>query len=157
MPEAQLDRFLFKINVDYPNLDEEIKILEGNHARKNEDPETLIEGVLSAAAIKKYQTTIKDIIIEDNLIKYIAEIVLNTRNNANLYLGASPRASIAIMNGSKAYAALMGRDFVTPDDIKYIAKSVMRHRIILTPEREMEGFTADRAVAQILETIEIPR
>lgn len=157
LPEAQLDRFLFKINVDYPNLDEEIKILEGNHARKNEDPETLIEGVLSAAAIKKYQTTIKDIIIEDNLIKYIAEIVLNTRNNANLYLGASPRASIAIMNGSKAYAALMGRDFVTPDDIKYIAKSVMRHRIILTPEREMEGFTADRAVAQILETIEIPR
>ncbi|MBF4984428.1 MoxR family ATPase [Nonlabens mediterrranea] len=157
LPEAQLDRFLFKINVDYPNLDEEIKILEGNHARKNEDPETLIEGVLTAASIKKYQTIIKDIIIEDNLIKYIAEIVLNTRNNANLYLGASPRASIAIMNGSKAYAALMGRDFVTPDDIKYIAKSVMRHRIILTPEREMEGFTADRAVAQILETIEIPR
>ncbi|EAS18768.1 ATPase, AAA_3 family [Flavobacteria bacterium BBFL7] len=157
LPEAQLDRFLFKINVDYPSLDEEIKILEGNHARKNEDPETLIEGVLTAASIKKYQTIIKDIIIEDNLIKYIAEIVLNTRNNANLYLGASPRASIAIMNGSKAYAALMGRDFVTPDDIKYIAKSVMRHRIILTPEREMEGFTADRAVAQILETIEIPR
>ncbi|MGJ8684197.1 MAG: AAA family ATPase [Nonlabens sp.] len=157
LPEAQLDRFLFKINVDYPNLEEEIKILEGNHARKNADPESLIEGVLSAAQIKKYQTTIKDIIIEDNLIKYIAQIVLNTRNNANLYLGASPRASIAIMNGSKAYAAIMGRDFVTPDDIKYIAKSVMRHRIILTPEREMEGFTADRAVAQILETIEIPR
>lgn len=157
LPEAQLDRFLFKINVDYPNLAEEIKILEGNHARKNEDPETLIEGVLTAATIKKYQSIIKEIIIEDNLIKYIAEIVLNTRNNANLYLGASPRASIAIMNGSKAYAALMGRDFVTPDDIKYIAKSVMRHRIILTPEREMEGFTADRAVAQILETIEIPR
>lgn len=157
LPEAQLDRFLFKINVDYPNLEEEIKILEGNHVRKNADPETLIEGVLSASAIKKYQTTIKDIIIEDNLIKYIAQIVLNTRNNANLYLGASPRASIAIMNGAKAYAAIMGRDFVTPDDIKYIAKSVMRHRIILTPEREMEGFTADRAVAQILETIEIPR
>ncbi len=157
LPEAQLDRFLFKINVDYPNLEEEIKILEGNHARKNADPESLIEGVLSAAQIKKYQTTIKDIIIEDNLIKYIAEIVMNTRNNANLYLGASPRASIAIMNGSKAYAAIMGRDFVTPDDIKYIAKSVMRHRIILTPEREMEGYTADRAVAQILETIEIPR
>lgn len=157
LPEAQLDRFLFKINVDYPNLEEEIKILEGNHARKDANPESLIEGVLSAADIKKYQSTIKDIIIEDNLIKYIAAIVLNTRNNANLYLGASPRASIAIMNGSKAYAAIMGRDFVTPDDIKYIAKSVMRHRIILTPEREMEGFTADRAVAQILETIEIPR
>ncbi|WP_438962593.1 AAA family ATPase [Nonlabens sp.] len=157
LPEAQLDRFLFKINVEYPNLEEEIKILEGNHQRKSADPESLITGVLTAASIKKYQETIKDIVIEDNLIKYIAQIVMNTRTNPNLYLGASPRASIAIMNGSKAYAAIMGRDFVTPDDIKYIAKSVMRHRIILTPEREMEGFTADRAVAQILETIEIPR
>lgn len=157
LPEAQLDRFLFKINVEYPNLEEEIKILEGNHQRKSADPESFITGVLTAASIKKYQETIKDIVIEDNLIKYIAQIVMNTRTNPNLYLGASPRASIAIMNGSKAYAAIMGRDFVTPDDIKYIAKSVMRHRIILTPEREMEGFTPDRAVAQILETIEIPR
>ncbi|WP_105981925.1 AAA family ATPase [Nonlabens agnitus] len=157
LPEAQLDRFLFKINVSYPNLEEEIKILEGNHNRKNSDPESMIEGIMSAAQIVKHQETVKGIVVEDNLIKYIAEIVLNTRNNANLYLGASPRASIAIMNGSKAYAAIMGRDFVTPDDVKYIAKAVMRHRIILTPEREMEGFTADRSVAQILETIEIPR
>ncbi|WP_194852056.1 AAA family ATPase [Nonlabens antarcticus] len=157
LPEAQLDRFLFKINVNYPNLEEEIKILEGNHHRKNADPESLIEGVMSAEQIVKHQETVRGIVVEDHLIKYIAEIVLNTRNNANLYLGASPRASIAIMNGSKAYAAIMGRDFVTPDDVKYIAKAVMRHRIILTPEREMEGFTADRAVNQILETIEIPR
>jgi MoxR-like ATPase len=157
LPEAQLDRFLFKINVSYPNLEEEIKILEGNHHRKNADPESLVEGVMSSEQIVKHQETVRGIVVEDNLIKYIAEIVLNTRNNANLYLGASPRASIAIMNGSKAYAAIMGRDFVTPDDVKYIAKAVMRHRIILTPEREMEGFTADRAVNQILETIEIPR
>jgi MoxR-like ATPase len=157
LPEAQLDRFLFKINVDYPNLEEEIRILEGNHSRENADPESLITGVLTADDIVKYQGKVQQIIIEDNLIKYIAQIVLNTRTNANLYLGASPRASIAIMNGSKAYAAMMGRDFVTPDDIKYIAKSVLRHRIILTPEREMEGFTPDKAVAQIIETLEIPR
>jgi MoxR-like ATPase len=157
LPEAQLDRFLFKINVNYPNLEEEIKILEGNHHRKNADPESLINGIMNAEQIVKHQETVRSIVVEDNLIKYIAEIVLSTRNNANLYLGASPRASIAIMNGSKAYAAIMGRDFVTPDDVKYIAKAVMRHRIILTPEREMEGFTADRAVNQILETIEIPR
>lgn len=157
LPEAQLDRFLFKINVSYPNLEEEIQILEGNHARKNSDPESLVQGIMSAAQIVQHQETVRGIVVEDHLIKYIAQIVLNTRNNANLYLGASPRASIAIMNGSKAYAAIMGRDFVTPDDVKYIAKAVMRHRIILTPEREMEGFTADRAVAQILETIEIPR
>lgn len=157
LPEAQLDRFLFKINVDYPNLDEEIKILEGNHQRRDANPESMIKGVMDAAQIVKYQNTIKEIIVEDNLIKYIAQIVMNTRTNPNLYLGASPRASIAIMNGAKAYAGIMGRDFVTPDDIKYISKSVLRHRIILTPEREMEGFTADRAVDQILESVEVPR
>ncbi len=157
LPEAQLDRFLFKINVDYPNLEQEIQILQDNHERKDGNPESLVKPVLSAADVKKYQEIVRNVIIEDNLIKYIAQIVMSTRNNANLYLGASPRASIAIMNGAKAYAAVMGRDFVTPDDIKYIAKAVMRHRIILTPEREMEGFTADRAVMQLLDTIEIPR
>lgn len=157
LPEAQLDRFLFKINVGYPNLEEEIQILNDNHKRKNANPESLIQPVLTAAEIANYQDIVRGVIIEDNLIRYIAQIVLATRNNANLYLGASPRASIAIINSAKAYAAIMGRDFVTPDDIKYIAKAVMRHRIILTPEREMEGFTADRAVAQLLESIEIPR
>jgi MoxR-like ATPase len=157
LPEAQLDRFLFKINVGYPNLEEEIQILTDHHARKNTDAESTVNGVLTAEEIASYQRTVKEVVIEDNLIKYIARIILDTRNNPNLYLGASPRASIAIMNGSKAYAAIMGRDFVTPDDIKYIATAVMRHRIILTPEREMEGLTADRAVAQIIENIEIPR
>jgi MoxR-like ATPase len=157
LPEAQLDRFLFKINVGYPNLEEEIQILTDHHARKNVNIEKAVNTVLNAQEILTYQNTVKEIVIEDNLIKYIAKIILDTRNNPNLYLGASPRASIAIMNGAKAYAAIMGRDFVTPDDIKYIATAVMRHRIILTPEREMEGLTADRAVAQILENIEIPR
>ena len=157
LPEAQLDRFLFKINVDYPNLDEEIKILEGNHHRHNADPEGLIEGVMNAEQIVKYQEIVSKIIVERNLISYIAQIVMTTRNNPNIYLGASPRASIAIMNGAKAYAAIMNRDFVTPDDVKYISKAVLRHRIILTPEREMEGFTPDRAVGQILETVEVPR
>jgi MoxR-like ATPase len=157
LPEAQLDRFLFKIQVEYPNLDEEVLILEGNHHRQNDNPESLIEPVMTAAQIVEHQATVKKIVVEDNIIKYIAQIVLNTRTNPNLYLGASPRASIAIMNGSKAYAAIMGRDFVTPDDVKYISNAVLRHRVILTPEREMEGFTPDRVVAQILETIEIPR
>jgi MoxR-like ATPase len=113
--------------------------------------------VLSADQIANYQEVIKEIIIEDNLMKYIAGIVHNTRNNANLYLGASPRASIAIMDASKALAAISGRDFVTPDDIKKVATPVLGHRVILTPEREMEGFTPDRVIKQILETIEIPR
>tara|TARA_R110001583_G_scaffold38_29_gene440 strand:- start:1489 stop:2493 length:1005 start_codon:yes stop_codon:yes gene_type:complete len=157
LPEAQLDRFLFKIKVNYPSLEEEIEILESKHRQKNKNLESLITSVLSADQIANYQEVIKEIIIEDNLMKYIAGIVHNTRNNANLYLGASPRASIAIMDASKALAAISGRDFVTPDDIKKVATPVLGHRVILTPEREMEGFTPDKVIKQIMETIEIPR
>ena len=157
LPEAQLDRFLFKINVPYPSLEEEIHILENEHNRRDNLVLDNINPILNAAEIAEYQHTIKQIIVESNLLRYIAAIVDNTRTNANLFLGASPRASLAIMNASKALAAMSGRDFVTPDDIKKIAPSVLRHRIILTPEREMEGITADKVVQQILETIEIPR
>ncbi|MBU2903807.1 MULTISPECIES: MoxR family ATPase [Arenibacter] len=157
LPEAQLDRFLFKIKVNYPSLEEEIEILESKHRQKNKNLESLITSVLTADQIASYQETIKEIIIEDNLMKYIAGIVHNTRNNANLYLGASPRASIAIMDASKALAAINGRDFVTPDDIKKVATPILGHRVILTPEREMEGFTPDKVIKQIMETIEIPR
>tara|TARA_R110002049_G_scaffold127753_1_gene284702 strand:- start:631 stop:1635 length:1005 start_codon:yes stop_codon:yes gene_type:complete len=157
LPEAQLDRFLFKIKVNYPSLEEEIQILESKHRQKNKNIEGLITSVLTAKQIANYQDTIKEIIIEDNLMKYIAGIVNNTRSNANLYLGASPRASIAIMDASKALAAINGRDFVTPDDIKKVAIPILGHRVLLTPEREMEGFTPDKVIKQILETIEIPR
>ncbi|MEE9363646.1 MAG: MoxR family ATPase [Cellulophaga sp.] len=157
LPEAQLDRFLFKIKVDYPSLEEEIKILESKHQQKNVAEESLVKSTLTAKQIAEYQSTIQDIIIEDNLIKYIATIVNNTRNNANLYLGASPRASIAIMNASKALAAINGRDFVTPEDIKKIAFPILGHRIIVTPEREMEGYTTEKVIQQLIETIEIPR
>ncbi|MEQ8220173.1 MAG: MoxR family ATPase [Arenibacter sp.] len=157
LPEAQLDRFLFKIKVNYPSLEEEIAILESKHRQKNKNLESLITSVLTAKQIANYHEVIKEIIIEDNLMKYIAGIVHNTRNNANLYLGASPRASIAIMDASKALAAIHGRDFVTPDDIKKVATPVLGHRVILTPEREMEGFTPDKVIKQIMETIEIPR
>ena len=118
LPEAQLDRFLFKINVNYPSLEEEIQILESKHEQKNKGDEELINSLLSGQQIADYQKTIKEIIVEKNLLKYIASIVDNTRTNANLYLGASPRASIAIMDASKALAAMNGRDFITPDDIK---------------------------------------
>ena len=157
LPEAQLDRFLFKINVKYPSLEEEVKILESKHNQKNQEVEALIKSVLTAKEIAEYQSTIKEIIVEDNLLKYIAAIVDNTRTNANLYLGASPRASIAIMDASKALAAIQGRDFITPDDIKKVAEPILCHRIILTPEREMEGFTSEKIVQQIVDGIEIPR
>lgn len=157
LPEAQLDRFLFKIEVDYPSLEDEVQILVENHNRQDSMDFNTITAVLSANAIKTYQELIKQIVVEDHLLNYIASIVSNTRNNANLYLGASPRASIAILNASKANAAINGRDFVTPDDIKRCAKAVLKHRLVLTPEREMEAFTVDKVVDQILETIEIPR
>ncbi len=157
LPEAQLDRFLFKINVPYPNVEEEIIILEKEHKRESKGMFDTIKPLLNANQIKEYQDIIKKIIIEDHLLKYIASIIENTRVNANLYLGASPRASIAIMNSAKAKAAIQGRDFVTPDDIKKVAYPVLRHRIIVTPEREMEGFTTNKVIQQIIETIEIPR
>lgn len=157
LPEAQLDRFLFKINVNYPSLEEEIQILESKHEQKTKVEEDLVNTLLSAAEIAEYQYTIRDIIVEKNLLKYIASIVDNTRSNANLYLGASPRASISIMEASKALAAINGRDFVTPEDIKKVAAPVLAHRIMLTPEREMEGLTAEQVVKQIVDSIEIPR
>lgn len=157
LPEAQLDRFLFKIEVNYPSLDEEVEILERKHEQKKDEVEEMVNPILSAKEIAKYQNLIKEVVVEKNLISYIASIVNNTRTNANLYLGASPRASIAILDASKALAAMRGRDFINPEDIKKVASPILSHRIMLTPEREMEGLTADQVVNQIVEGIEIPR
>lgn len=157
LPEAQLDRFLFKINIDYPKLDEEITILQREHAIQNTGKLENIKTVLTAADIMKYQALVKQIVVEPNLLEYIAKLVVNTRENAFLYLGASPRASIAILNASKGFAAIRGRDFVTPEDIKDAAIPVLQHRVIVTPEREMEGLTSVEIIKQIIESIEIPR
>ena len=157
LPEAQLDRFLFKINIDYPKLSEEIEIIQREHSLQDAGKFDQIKTFLTAAAINKYQGLVKQIIVEPNLLEYIAKLVINTRENAFLYLGASPRASIAILNASKGYAALRGRDFVTPEDIKDAAIPVLQHRVIVTPEREMEGISSQEIIRQIIETIEIPR
>lgn len=157
LPEAQLDRFLFKIEVGYPNLEQEVKIIQNQHQSKLVDKTDVVERVISGAQLKMYQQQVKDIIVEPNLIEYIAKIIVNTRENQFLYLGASPRASLALLNASKAFAAIRGRDFVTPEDIKEASYAVLRHRVMVSPEREMEGLTADEIIRQILETIEIPR
>lgn len=157
LPEAQLDRFLFKINIDYPNLTEEIAILQRENALQNKEKLDNINKVLSQTEIIKYQALVKQIVIEPQLLEYIAKIVTNTRDNAFLYLGASPRASIAILNASKGYAALRGRDFVTPEDIKESAIPVLQHRVMVAPEREMEGLTSEEIIKQIIDTVEIPR
>jgi MoxR-like ATPase len=157
LPEAQLDRFLFKISIDYPKLEEEITIIEREHTLQDSSKLGNIAQILSASEIINYQSLVKQIVVEQNLISYIAKIVVNTRENAFLYLGASPRASIAILNAAKGFAAINGRDFVTPEDIKEAAIPVLQHRIIVTPEREMEGISSTEIIKQILESVEIPR
>lgn len=157
LPEAQLDRFLFKIEVGYPNLEQEIEIIKNQHNNKLEDKTDVVQTVISGYQLKQYQQLVKDIIVEQNLLEYIAKIIINTRENQFLYLGASPRASLALLTASKAFAAIRGRDFVTPEDIKEASLAVLRHRIIVSPEREMEGLTADEIIRQILESIEVPR
>ena len=157
LPEAQLDRFLFKINVDYPNADEELQILLKEQALENTTKASKIETVISGAKIVEFRNLVNQIKIEENLLKYIANIVVNTRTNSFLYLGASPRASIAILGASKAFAAIEGRDFVTPEDIKRATIPVLQHRVIVTPEREMEGLTSKQIIEQIIEAVEIPR
>jgi MoxR-like ATPase len=157
LPEAQLDRFLFKITIDYPKLDEEISIIQREHLLQDKAKLQDIKTILSASQIKNYQTLVKQIVVEQNLLEYIAKIVINTRENAFLYLGASPRASIAILNAAKGFAAIRGRDFVTPEDVKEAAIPVLQHRVIVSPEREMEGISSTEIIKQILESVEIPR
>jgi MoxR-like ATPase len=157
LPEAQLDRFLFKIDVDYPTLVHETKILADWHERKNSLGIENVDAVISAEQLKSYRDKVHSLHVEPNLLGYIAQIVGQTRNNSALYLGASPRASIAILTSSKAIAAMRGRDFVTPDDIREVAPSVLQHRVMLTPEKEMEGLSAKDVVKQIIQQVEIPR
>lgn len=157
LPEAQLDRFLFKIDIGYPSTKEEVKILEGVSSNRISNNLDDVETIISKNELAEFRGLIQKVRIEAKLLKYIADIVENTRKNPNLYLGASPRASIGILNASKAIAAMRGRDFVTPDDIRFVVYPVVCHRIVLTPEREMEGVLVKDVVKEIIEHIEVPR
>jgi MoxR-like ATPase len=157
LPEAQLDRFLFKVNVPYPTTEEEIKILSGHNELKGAKQGDQVKAVLTAQTVNELRSVIRHIHAEQKLLAYIARIVTDTRNNKSLYLGASPRASVGILNASRAMAAMRGRDFITPDDIRFVVTPVLRHRIVLTPDKEMEGITPDEVIAQIIKSIEIPR
>ena len=157
LPEAQLDRFLFKINLEYPSLEQEITIL--NRFKNDIKAASLdqIKPVLNAKDIVKVHGLVANIIIEDNLIAYVATIVDKTRKHGKLFLGGSPRASLSIVKSAKAFAAIRGRDFVTPDDIQFVAPHVLNHRLILTPEAEMEGTTTFEIISEIVQSIEVPR
>ncbi len=157
LPEAQLDRFLFKINIGYPSKEEEVAILNRHHNNNNLTKLNEVRKILSPEQIAAYREKVSKVHIELNLLRYISEMVHQTRNNSSLYLGASPRASLAIMNASKALAAVRGRDFVKPEDIKEMVEPVLNHRIILSPEKEMEGVTIQKVISQIVDKVEVPR
>ena len=157
LPEAQLDRFLFKIDVPYPSLEEEVQILQGHHRADLDGQMSAVGKVIDAPSIISLQAAIRNIHAEEKLIRYIAEVIGATRTARSVFLGASPRASVSALITAKAIAAMQGRDFVTPDDILFVLKPVLRHRIVLTPEKEMEGLTPDEVIDQIVQGIEIPR
>jgi MoxR-like ATPase len=157
LPEAQLDRFLFKVEVKYPSLEEEIAIITQQHQQKTNDQLADINPILSKADIIALRQQVRGFFVEPKILEFVAKIIHETRNNKSLYLGGSPRASLAIVNAAKALAAIKARDFVTPDDIVWVAPAVLRHRIMLTPDKEMEGVSPDDVVKQIIQKIEVPR
>jgi MoxR-like ATPase len=157
LPEAQLDRFLFKIKINYPTLSEEQEILV-RYKNQVKAPELHeIKGIFSSGDLQQVQDLVMQVKVEDQILKYIAQITDKTRNHAKLYLGGSPRASLSMMKAAKAFAAIRGRDFVIPDDVQFVAPHVLNHRLILTPEAEMEGMTTEDLIKEIIHEVEVPR
>lgn len=157
LPEAQLDRFLMKITMQYPTLDEEVRILERHHANARLTSLETIRPVLTADELLRLSDCVSKVYIEPSLLRYVAAIVHQTRTSKAVYLGASPRASVALMQSAKAFALLQGRDFITPEDVKFIAPSVLQHRLTLTAEAEMEGHTPSKVVRRLIEKVEVPK
>jgi MoxR-like ATPase len=157
LPEAQLDRFLFKIDIGYPTLQQEVQILEQQHNKSQSELLAEVQKLISAEDLRRYRNVAQNIKVEPKLLEYIAAIIVETRNNSAIFLGASTRASLALLKASKAAAALRGRDFIIPEDIQSMAPPVLRHRIMLSPEKEMEGITADQLVEIIIKSVEVPR
>ncbi|ATL46408.1 magnesium chelatase [Chitinophaga caeni] len=158
LPEAQLDRFLFKLEVTYPGLQDEISMLQAANSNKLGDHALQsVKPVVTAAEIIALQDKAEQVFVEEHIIRYIVHLVKATRENGSLFMGASPRASIAVLASAKAYALVAGRDFVTPDDVVTVVPAILRHRIVLTPEREMEGITTNDVIAEILKSVEVPR
>ena len=157
LPEAQLDRFLFKIKIDYPSLNDEHAILQRYRDNIKAPDLSKILSVFSASDLQEIQNLVEKIRIEDQILKYIAQITNATRNHAKLYLGGSPRASLSMLKAAKSFAAIRGRDFVIPDDVQFVAPHVLNHRLIMTPEAEMEGLSIEDLIKEIVHEIEVPR
>jgi len=160
LPEAQRDRFLFKINIDFPEGDDEVRMLEEYAAgrRLHDEIVASLEPVISAEDLLNARMTVaRDVRVEPHIIRYIQELVGRTRKDEAVQIGAGPRASLALLEGSRAAAALNGRSFITPDDVKSLLMPVLVHRITLTPEAEMEGLALDDLLKRVFEQVEVPR
>jgi ATPase, AAA family len=157
LPEAQLDRFLFKIHMGYPSVDEEVDILKRHQDNVKLTKLEEVKPVLSIDELLKMREKLQSVYVEESLLRYIATIIQQTRTSKAVYLGASPRAAVAMLNASKASALLNGRDFVTPEDIKFVTPSILQHRLILTAEAEMEGYTALKVAQKLIDKVEVPK
>ena len=157
LPDAQLDRFLMKITMGYPSLEEEVDILERHHANASLVKLESLAPVLTKEELLSLRRLMEHVFVDRTLLQYIALIVQQTRTSKAVYLGASPRASVAMMQASKAYALLQGRDFVTPEDIKFVAPYVLQHRLILTAEAEMEGYSPVKVTQRLIDKVEVPK
>ncbi|MCC6817541.1 MAG: MoxR family ATPase [Bacteroidia bacterium] len=157
LPEAQQDRFLFRIKMSYPSVEEEFQILKRFESDFNQNIQDEVKAVMSMLEIQECRRIVQLVHIKDDLLTYIANIVDHTRQTGDLFLGASPRASLAIVKTAKAIAAMQGRDFVTPDDIRFVAYPVLNHRVVLAPDKEMEGYEIKDVLNDIFTKIEVPR
>ena len=157
LPEAQTDRFMMKLTIGYPTIDEEVAILERHHQNQRLTALENVQPVITKEELVALREKLGEVFVDEALLRYIASIVMQTRQSRSVFLGASPRASVAMLQASKAYALLQGRDFVMPDDVRQVAPSVLQHRLILTAEAEMEGLTPVTAVMRLMDKVEVPK
>jgi MoxR-like ATPase len=158
LPEAQLDRFLLKLLVPYPGLQDEVRLLANvQNGFESRELDKMNLKPIDAGLLEQAQQELKSVTVEEALFGYVVQIARRTREWPSLSLGASPRAAVSLMTVSKAVAAMDGRDYVVPDDIKASARPVLRHRILLKPEADLEGMTADQVVEEVLRAVEVPK
>lgn len=155
LPEAQMDRFLMKITVGYPTVKSELQILQEYHQGKKLHEVHFDEPILTLDELKSLRSMLKDVVVDDSLMKYLCNIVAATRDSTYTWIGGSPRASIALLQTAKAHAILSGRDFVTPDDIHFLAPYILAHRVTLTAEAELNGMTITQLVKQIIDSVKV--
>ena len=157
LPEAQTDRFLMKLTMDYPSAEEELCILQRHHENTAFTDLSRVQPVITKDELLQLRTLLSEVYAETSLLQYVVDIVQQTRKSRVVYLGASPRASVAILQSAKAYALLQGRDFLTPDDVKQVVPAVLQHRLVLTAEAEMEGYTPQKVALRLLDKVEVPK